>query len=128
MVFLKNLFSRKSNNDQLQELSTIESIENLVTDSRKYLDHSGLSHLVDKLKSIIRPTETQEYMRLEPGVTHSIEISDYDENESTVDVYLDGLQLLAGVEYTLSSDGIIELKVVSFKEGSILQVNHRKWG
>ena len=125
MVFLKNLFLRKSNNDQLQELSTIE---NLVTDSRKYLDHSGLSHLVDKLKSIIRPTETQEYMRLEPGVTHSIEISDYDENESTVDVYLDGLQLLAGVEYTLSSDGIIELKVVSFKEGSILQVIHRKWG
>lgn len=73
----------------------------------KYLDKSGLSHLIAKIKNRHYKLSVAEYRYVtsSDGV-FSLTIPSFS-SESYVELYINGLKCIKGYDYTLSSSGVI---------------------
>lgn len=93
----------------------------------KTLTSSGVSYLIEKVRSILLPTEYVYYVKLESNKQYTLSIPDFDANKSQVDIYLNGLRLAITADYTLDETGTVTLLTQTIGNDNHVLILHRKW-
>ena len=75
-----------------------------------WLDLSGLTYFLSKLKSGIKVSDTRYYVTTSASQTVSYTVPDFTPSTMTLDVYVNGLHCIPTVDYTLSGNVVSMVK------------------
>lgn len=84
-----------------------------------------LKTAISALMGRMKPAETNFYVEIKSGSTYTV--PNYSSAKSILDVYVNGLRVVEGTDYTVSTSGVITLKLGITASGNHLHIVHRRW-
>lgn len=75
-----------------------------------WLNLSGLSYFLSKLRSAIKITESRYYVTTSTNQTVSYTVPDFNATTMTLDVYINGLHCIPTVDYNISGNVVTMVK------------------
>ena len=91
----------------------------------KVVTLSNLSTAVVTIMGRMRPTETNYYLEIQSGATYTV--PNYSSAKSLLDVYVNGLRIVEGTDYTVNASGVVTLNLAITSSGNYLHIIHRRW-
>lgn len=80
-----------------------------------------LKTFLTNVRALLKPTVTNYYLQITSGATYNI--PNYNVNKSVVEVYINGLRAVEGIDYNISLRGVISI-ANSVVSGNNLYIVH----